>query len=133
MNGTSRPMLPGKPISERTSGSVSSASSNISLQSSWCKWITWAMKTVAVWVPPEGCDRMETNPVKAIRKFCLECCGGSSSEVKHCSSINCNLHPFRFGKNPYRAKRELTEEQKKAAKARLAEARAKKGCDQDDD
>ena len=87
------------------------------------------MKTVAVWVLQGGCNCMETNPVKAIRKFCLECCGGSSNEVKFCSSINCNLYPFRFGKNPYRAKRELTEEQKEAAKTRLAEARAKKGCD----
>ena len=70
---------------------------------------------------------METNPVKAIRKFCLDCCGGSSATVKTCPSIHCELHAFRLGKNPYRAKREMTEEQREAAKTRLAEARNKKG------
>lgn len=63
---------------------------------------------------------METNPVKAIRKFCLDCCGGSSVDVKHCSSQHCALYAFRFGKNPYRAKREMTEEQREAARTRLA-------------
>lgn len=66
---------------------------------------------------------MQKNPVKAIRDFCLECCGGSPSMVKECNSANCALHPFRLGKNPYRSKREMTEEQKEACKIRLAEAR----------
>lgn len=69
---------------------------------------------------------MQTNPVKAIRQFCLDCCGGSSAEVKTCSAPDCALYAFRFGKNPYRAKRVMTEEQKEAAKVRLAEARKKK-------
>ena len=63
------------------------------------------------------------NPVKAIRAFCLECCGGSSAEVRECTSNRCPLKPFRFGKNPYRTKREMTEEQKAAAAARLLKAR----------
>jgi hypothetical protein len=66
---------------------------------------------------------MQTNPVKAIRQFCLECSGDSSAEVKCCTSRNCALYPFRLGKNPYRAKREMTDEQKEAAKVRLAEVR----------
>ena len=71
---------------------------------------------------------MQTNPVKAIREFCVDCCCcGSTSAVKECTSVNCALYHFRFGKNPYRTKRELTEEQKEAAKIRLAEARSKKG------
>ena len=70
---------------------------------------------------------MNTNPVKAIREFCLDCCGGDRSEVKMCPATKCALYPFRFGKNPYRAKREMTEEQRKAAATRLAEARQKKG------
>ena len=70
---------------------------------------------------------MQTNPVKAIREFCVECCCcGSTNAVKECTSTNCALYEFRFGRNPYRAKRELTEEQKEAAKIRLAEARSKK-------
>lgn len=68
---------------------------------------------------------MQTNPVKAIRDFCLYCCG-SHAEVKLCPSKKCPLYAFRFGKNPYRAKREMSEEQKQAAANRLAEARKKK-------
>ena len=69
---------------------------------------------------------MQKNPVKAIREFCLDCCGDSTSMVKECTSVNCALHPFRLGKNPYRTKREMTDEQREAAKIRLAEARKKK-------
>ena len=65
----------------------------------------------------------KTNPVKAIREKCLDCCGNSSTEVKYCSGVNCPLYPFRFGKNPFRQKREMTEEQRRAAADRLREAR----------
>ena len=68
---------------------------------------------------------MQTSPVKAIREFCIDCCGGSPSTVKTCPSEKCSLYPFRFGKNPY-VKRKMSEEQKEAAKVRLAEARNKK-------
>lgn len=81
------------------------------------------MMTVAASVPLEGCDGM--NPVKAIRFFCLDCCGDSASAVKECTAKGCALYPFRLGTNPYRAKREMTDEQKEAAKARLSEARKK--------
>ena len=52
------------------------------------------------------------NPVKAIRAKCLDCCCGSFSEISLCPAEKCPLYPFRFGKNPYRAKRELSSEQK---------------------
>ena len=65
---------------------------------------------------------MIKSPIKAIRAFCLECCGGCSNDVKTCTAPNCPLYAFRFGKNPY-IKREMTEEQREAAKTRLAEAR----------
>jgi len=55
-----------------------------------------------------------TNPVKAIRAYCLECCKESQQEVKLCPATECQLHPFRMGKNPYRKPRTLTEEQKQA-------------------
>lgn len=70
---------------------------------------------------------MSTNPVKAIREHCIDCCGGLSSEVKMCSVTNCALHPFRFGKNPYRKTRTLTEEQK----AKLFEGRERAKCNAD--
>lgn len=66
---------------------------------------------------------MQKNPVKAIRDFCLDCCGDSYSFVKECTSVNCALYPFRLGKNPFRTKREMTDEQREAAKERLAKAR----------
>lgn len=53
-----------------------------------------------------------TNPVKVIRAKCLDCCNGSSVEVSLCPIPDCPCYPFRFGKNPYRSERKLTEEQK---------------------
>jgi hypothetical protein len=64
----------------------------------------------------------KTNPVKAIREFCIDCCGGSRETVKVCPSVKCALYPFRMGKNPFRQirqKKELTEEQKAAIVERL--------------
>lgn len=60
-----------------------------------------------------------TSPAKAIRAYCLECCMESSMEVKLCPATECQLHPFRMGKNPYRKTKTLTEEQKQ----RMAEGR----------
>lgn len=64
-----------------------------------------------------------TNPVKAIRAKCLDCCCGSSNEVSLCSCDTCPLHPFRFGKNPYRTVRQMSEEQRMELAERLAKAR----------
>ena len=63
-------------------------------------------------------------PMKAIRAKCLDCCCGSSNEVRLCTAESCPLHPFRLGKNPYRAKRELTDEQKATLAERLHKNRA---------
>lgn len=41
-------------------------------------------------------------PMKAIRAKCLDCCCGSSNEVRLCSIEKCPLYPYRFGKNPNR-------------------------------
>lgn len=64
-----------------------------------------------------------TNPIKAIRAKCLDCCCGAPSEVSACTAETCPLHPFRFGKNPYRQRREMTEEEKRVLADRLKEAR----------
>ena len=63
------------------------------------------------------------SPIKAIRLKCLECSNGSANEVKLCHIERCPLYKFRFGKNPNRQPRELTEEQKEAIALRLREAR----------
>lgn len=66
---------------------------------------------------------MITNPVKAIRAFCVDCCGGSSMMVKGCSAPDCALYPFRLGKNPYRKSRELTEEERQVLRDRMNKIR----------
>lgn len=58
-------------------------------------------------------EKVITNPIKVIRAKCLDCCCGSPKEVRQCPVIGCPLHVFRFGKNPYRKQRVLSEEQKK--------------------
>lgn len=67
-----------------------------------------------------------TSPIKAIRQKCLDCSNGNSAEVKACPVERCPLYAFRFGKNPYRQPRKLTEEQKERAASRLSEARKRK-------
>lgn len=64
-----------------------------------------------------------TNPLKAIRAKCLDCCFGSPSEVSLCGAVKCPLHPFRLGKNPYRQRREMSEEERLVLADRLREAR----------
>ncbi len=63
------------------------------------------------------------NPVKAIRQNCLDCVCGSAQEVRLCPSTDCPLYPFRFGSNPYRTERVMTEEQKKLQAEKLRSAR----------
>jgi len=43
--------------------------------------------------------------VKIIRKFCLECMGGSYKLVESCRDTKCSLNPYRFGKDPKRARK----------------------------
>ena len=69
---------------------------------------------------------VQTNPVKVIRLKCRDCTNNQLSEIDNCTSTKCPLHPFRFGKNPYRSARKLTDEQKAEAASRLARAREAK-------
>ena len=40
-------------------------------------------------------------PLKAIRARCMDCCGGSRSEVRKCVALDCTSWPFRMAKNPF--------------------------------
>ena len=42
------------------------------------------------------------SPVRAIRKHCIHCQGGSLKGVRLCEELNCVLRPFRMGANPNR-------------------------------
>lgn len=67
----------------------------------------------------ETTTKYKTNPIKAIREKCKDCCGYEDIYIRilECEIPNCALYPFRLGKNPYR-KREYTEEQKAKFKER---------------
>ncbi len=58
---------------------------------------------------------------KALRLRCLDCCAGSSAEVRLCVAVKCPSWPFRMGKSPWKAPRALSDEHKAA----LAAARQK--------
>lgn len=62
-------------------------------------------------------EEKKLSTLKAIRAKCLDCCCGSSNEVKLCTIEHCALYPYRFGKNPYR--REMTPEEKEKCIANL--------------
>ena len=64
-----------------------------------------------------------TPVLKAVRAYCIDCSGGNMAEVRKCTVTRCELYPFRMGKNPWRAKRELTDEQRKQMGERLKAAR----------
>ena len=57
-----------------------------------------------------ACGHKAMSPLKALRLRCLDCCGDSSAEVRMCVAVDCPAWPFRMGKNPWRAKRELSDE-----------------------
>ena len=67
-----------------------------------------------------------TSPIQVIRAKCIDCYGGQISEVKLCPSVKCPLHPFRMGENPFRAKREYTDEQRATMAERLSKIRRQK-------
>ena len=43
------------------------------------------------------------SPLKALRLRCIDCCAGSSLEVRLCTAVSCPSWPFRMGRNPWRA------------------------------
>lgn len=55
-------------------------------------------------------------PLQAMRRKCLDCCCGSSKEVRRCPVKGCALWPFRFGKDPRRRPRPLSQTQLEALK-----------------
>lgn len=59
-------------------------------------------------------NKQITNPVKAIKAYCLNCVGGQRAEVDLCPCVSCELYAFRTGVNPYRKKREMNEGAKAA-------------------
>lgn len=65
-----------------------------------------------------------TSPIRAIRLKCLDCTCGSLKEVENCPIEKCALHPFRFGRNPFR--KPASEKQRAAASERMKKLQEKK-------
>ena len=47
-----------------------------------------------------GLKTKKLTGMSAIREKCLECSGWINNEVKFCTSKDCALFPFRFGRSP---------------------------------
>ena len=62
-----------------------------------------------------------SSPMEVFRAKCLDCCGGSSQEVRYCIATSCPLWPYRMSSNPFRAP--LSEEVRTARATSLAKAR----------
>jgi hypothetical protein len=73
------------------------------------------------------------SPMDAIRAKCLDCCAGSSDEVRKCVAMACPSWPFRTGKNPWRTISEAQREiGRRLAAQRLGKSSgAKQGLDED--
>ena len=63
----------------------------------------------------------------AVRAKCVDCCGGQTSEVRKCPAFECPLWPLRMGSNPL-ARRNPSENQRQAMRARAEAARAKRSA-----
>ena len=70
-----------------------------------------------------GHERM--SPLKALRLRCVDCCAGSTYEVRRCTAVECPSWPFRLGRSPWREKKVLTDEERAAFSQRMAERRQK--------
>lgn len=78
-------------------------------------------------IPVEKFNRagLEGHPLLTIiRGKCLDCVAQQESEVRKCVAVLCPNWPYRQGANPFRAPRELTEEQRERSVAALARSRA---------
>lgn len=66
------------------------------------------------------------NPIKRIREYCIQCVADQPKEVELCPITDCPLYDFRFGNNPFRTKRTVSEEQKEAFRSRMENYRNNK-------
>lgn len=64
--------------------------------------------------------------LSVIRARCVDCSGGSQTEVRYCTAIKCVLWPYRMGTNPFREKKVLSQERRNKLKDQLAKGREKK-------
>ena len=49
----------------------------------------------------EAMGHVKSPLLKLIRGNCLDCCGGSTAEVRRCGQVACKLWPYRMRTNPF--------------------------------
>ncbi len=59
---------------------------------------------------------VKITPMRAIRAKCLDCCCGSSSEVRACTITDCPLYPLRYGHRESTMKKREAEKEKQISK-----------------
>lgn len=64
--------------------------------------------------------------LQAIRAKCLDCMCGNAAEVRRCPCEDCSLFPYREGHNPFKKKREYTEEERERLREQMKANLAKK-------
>jgi hypothetical protein len=71
-------------------------------------------------------------PMMAIRAKCLDCCAGSTQEVRYCIAVDCPSWPYRMGSNPFRppiSEERMVALRETAARGRAALAKSHRGAD----
>ena len=58
-----------------------------------------------------------------IKAKCLDCSCYQLEEVRQCTDKNCELYPYRLGKDPFKKQKEITEKQLKVRQAFTEKAR----------
>lgn len=79
---------------------------------------------------PEDFQKLgfEKKPIlDVLRARCVECCGGSLSEVRKCIAATCPSWPYRMGTDPFRVRREIGDEERDVMRERVRVARERKG------
>ena len=71
----------------------------------------------------EAYEGEKKSPVKMIKSFCFDCCGGSQKEVYLCPSTDCSLWAYRFGKSPFLKDRVYSDEEREKMREKFARIR----------
>ena len=75
----------------------------------------------------ENASEKQVSVLTAVKNKCrFDCCAGDYESWKNCTNTKCWLYPYRLGKNPYRKKKEYTDEQLKVIRERFSRSLGRK-------
>jgi hypothetical protein len=58
--------------------------------------------------------------LQAMRRRCIDCCGGKKDEVRRCTAVACPLWPYRMGTDPWHPQAKPADEREQAQPAAAA-------------